>query len=256
MTQGKRTSASILLLSAVLIVGAACGDGDTSGGTDTVVIPGPEATTGPIVLSQAVATMSGDSLWAFATDTSLWSDSVAADRHCADGSGCTSQLNTKKVRVHIWAHKAAKDVHDSAAGPHGTLVAKMENIGDAKERMYGMAPGNVYLLLIYPGTDTSGVYRLVEVSKTPPHVHRVVQTGTQIRCNHPGPWEASWATFVSCADGRPTPPPYVTASRGFDLVKTAYAASFETLSHSKPAWITCPSGCCTSGPEQTYTLTD
>lgn len=256
MTQGKRTSVSILLLSAVLIVGVACSGGVTPETTDTTGTTAVEDTFSPTVMTADVETIPGDSLWAYVTDAGIWSDSVEADRFCAEVSDCNKQLDTKKVKVRVWAHKAAKNVHDSKAGARGTLVAKMENIGDAKERMYGLEPNNVYLVFIYPGNDTSGVYRLVPISKAAGHRKGAIQEGTQIRCNHPGPWPQSWATFASCADGRPTPPSYITASKGFSLVKTAYAAGFQTLADSKPLWITCPSGCCTSGPTQTVQLTN
>lgn len=247
MRRGKRTGANILLLSALVSVGGACVDRDTAGEPDTSKTPVPEKFR-PTVMTEPVATMSGAALWAFATDSTIWSDSVEADRLCApEVSECNKQINAKKVRVRIWAHKAAKDVHDSTAGEHGTLVAKMENIGDAKERMYGLERENVYLLFLYKGNDTSGVYQLVEVKKDSTHAHRVAQRGTQIRCNHERQWQKSWATFSGCEDGIPDPPPYIVASRGFSLIKTAYAASAAMDAATSPAWITCPSGCCTSG---------
>lgn len=246
MRRSKRTGVNIILFSTLVVVGGACGRG-TDGKPDTSTAEVPE-TFSPTVMPQDVATMSGAALWAFATDSTIWSDSVEAERLCAaQVSDCTKQLDRKKVRVRIWAHKAAKDVHDSAAGTNGTLVAKMENIGDAKERMYGLEPGNVYLIVLYPGDDSSGVYQLVEVKKDSTHAHRVTQRGTQIRCNHERTWRVSWATFSGCEEGIPEPPPYVVASRGFSLVKTAYAASVASNAESAPGWITCPSGCCTSG---------
>lgn len=254
MRLGKRTGANIVLFAAIVVVCVACNGDETSVRPDSV---GDPPLVGPTVLTGDVAAMSGAALWAFATDAAIWSDSVEADRLCAaEVTDCNKQDSTKKVRVRIWAHKAAKDVHDSAAGKYGTLVAKMENIGDAKERMYGLEPGNVYLLVLYPGDDTSGLYRLVEVRKDSSHALRVVHRGTQIRCNHEREWQESWATFVDCAQGSPTPPPYITASKGFSLVKTAYAASVASSVESPPAWITCPSGCCTSGAIQTYQLTN
>lgn len=255
MTHGKRTIADLLLLSAVAFLGVACGGDDPPPPPpDTSDITGPRGTA---FMTADVATMPGAALWALATDTSIWSDSVEADRLCApEVSECNKQINTKKVRVRIWAHKEAKDIHDSATGPYGALVAKMENVGDAKERMYGLERDNVYLLFIYPGADTSGVYRLFAVSKSAPHRQSMAQTGTQIRCNHQREWQKSWGTFVSCAHGPPTPPPYIAAGRGFSLVKTAHAASVATSADSPPAWITCPSGCCTSGHTLTYQLTN
>ena len=224
---------------AALLVSAAVG---CSGVSSPPASPsGPSVTVG----------LSGDSLHKLANNPALWVGPDSANRPCIGGR-CDWPIFTKRTKVVIWAEDQARNVGPNPTPTGGTLIGKFENRGGGKEAQYGLQPGPYdFLMFAYPGTGAHGRWAVVQIDRRSGHQVRIASEGVYRGCDHPYPWQVSFAHFRTCEDG--LPPPRPTASRGRAAaggVNTAglnlfsFLALLQTGVDDDPAWYTCTSGCC------------
>lgn len=203
----------------------------------------------------------GDSLHRLASNSALWSEPRASERACTGAARCGWPIFRKRVRVQVYADTGARNVAPNPADSGGTLVGKLDNLGDAREAMYGLENGPYdFLLYVFPATGTAnGRWVIERVGKALPYNHVTVAEGTQVGCNHPTNWNSSFGEFRSCADGPPPNPPASARSgalpqsgirtAGFNLFAGFIALQARS---TDPIWLTCTSGCCVSDAPQLF----
>lgn len=178
-------------------------------------------------------------------DRARWPAAPAeAQRRCKGTPACERTNNPEKIGVRLWAEARSKDVGHADAGTGAILIGKMQALGSGAgtTSRYNLAPGVTYAVYLMQ-RDGAGWYEIWGARGMDKFK---VDSGVQIECNHPRTWRYSFATFTDCD----TPPPqHLLAGAAMDAhVKFATGAPPATVGDG-PAWYTCTSGCCTSGPK-------
>jgi hypothetical protein len=156
--------------------------------------------------------------------------------------------NGATTNVEICASEAAitYGARPGQGPPVPMPVARMRNLGDAVELRWGLQPHRTYIIRLWDHPPTGRTGYSVDGPGIP------TQTGTYHACAHAKVDNSSRATFGSCADTLPSGemPGLVGggAARGPSASAEPAAERHRLFDiRSGPAWITCETGCCTTG---------
>jgi hypothetical protein len=187
----------------------------------------------PGALAKPLDSLSGEELYAF-TQKLTFGGGVEQERKCKDSPECTA-VRPLRTRVRIDAVDGQDSVSVSAIPAKGVVAIKAINNGPATDAMYGMKPDRnlQYFLVLLPGTDSLGRWRLEELDTTQgARRHRQVATGTFKPCWHPFVKnKVNRANFYTCADAHMS---------GDSLSRSGQALQGD----ESPMWMDCAQGCC------------
>lgn len=144
--------------------------------------------------------------------------------------------------VQICAEFNARNYLGSNAGG-GVMVARMTNLGTTRtEARWELLPGQAYHVMIMPGgSGAGGQYRIMG----PGNVNNPNRVGSYVQCTplHAKP-DTSYARFGGCG------PWNASTGTHANLVGSSEDMAAGSLGPSDgPGWITCETGCCTTGAE-------
>ncbi|MEO8561522.1 MAG: hypothetical protein ABI601_05575 [bacterium] len=188
----------------------------------------------PGQLAKPIDQYTGDEFYALVQGLT-WGGGVQRPRACKGDPGCDGTTPSKSTTVQVDAVDG-QDSLTAIGGPaDGVVAIRAVNTGSLVEDRYGFKPGkNVqYYLIVLPGTDSAGTWRLEELDTTAgARRHSSAGTGTFRPCNHPFlPKRANRANFYTCPN-----------SRMNDTSQKAGLLLFAPL--KDPLWMDCAQGCC------------
>jgi len=185
------------------------------------------------VLTQAYPTMSINAF-----------DSVVNGINWVDGNTrqrCANAACTDSVSVRIDANESAYTIDSVNGGPHGTLVARVRNLGGSATYMYHFRPAPyLYYFLVRPSGVSSKWILLEKLAGFPA---AAIDSGAFTGCFDHRAAKSARADFKDCGPRIPS------ASPGAHIVAVAtptavLSAALNHLAAEAKAWIGCAYGCC------------
>jgi hypothetical protein len=188
----------------------------------------------PGMLAQPLDSLSGEELYLF-TRTLTFGGGADRERRCKGSPDCQS-ASPIKTTVRVDAVDGQDSLSAISLPANGVVAVKAINKGLHADEMYGMRPGMAteYFLVVLPGTDSTGRWRLEELDTTPgARRHAQVASGTLKPCWHGFvQGKVNRANFYTCYDSHMSADS-VTRS-GLALQPGSDA----------PLWMDCAQGCC------------
>jgi hypothetical protein len=187
----------------------------------------------PGALAKPLDSLSGEELYAF-TRKLAFGGGVEKDRNCKDSPECKA-AKPVKTKVRVDAVDGQDSVSVFGVPDNGVIAVQAKNKGPFVDELYGMKPDKnlEYYLVLLPGTDIAGRWRLEELDTTPnARRHSQIAAGTLKPCMHAFvKRKVNRANFYTCADAHM-------------LNDSVSSAGLVLQSANDPMWIDCAQGCC------------
>lgn len=241
MKQTRLHSLPVAAIALLALVATACGSPDTRG--DTTSPGSDDAAARSYVrqvwdLGEPVSGIESSALYALAMDTITFDPSVGkAQRVCGGSQRCFAHFMSV----------ANQKPGPRTLGPDGTIVARLENIGNAAgannglEKKYGLpraAKNTVYLMIAFAEPNDEWRWEIYSAVKDAPAGSRPIRIsgGRMINCNHPPGPVRERGRFRTCDSLRVA---------GTTTGTTTGGPLFPP--DEEPGWLSCSAGCCTAG---------
>ena len=192
--------------------------------------------TPPGALPKPLDSLSGEELYTF-THQLKFGGGVEKERKCKGAPEC-SAVKPMKTKIRVDAVDGQDSLSVTALPANGVVAVQARNNGAFVDAYYSMKPEKnmEYYLVVLPGTDQGGRWRLEQLDTTPnKRAHTQVASGTFKPCMHTFvPHKVNRANFYTCADAH--------MMQSDSVSKSGLALQGD----DPPIWLDCAQGCCTA----------
>lgn len=217
----------------MLLAGTACSKGGNQGANSAAGTSSAQTAVAqqrapiPGELTKPIADYTGDELVTL-MNSLQYGGANERGRRCAGAPGCTGP-NPQTTRVRVEGVVGADSVPLLNGSRFGVIVARGRVLGNSREAMYGMLPGNryTYLLIALPGQGNIAQWQIEQVDTTATtRAHSLLATGRLQGCGHQW-YRGARSDFRTCTDSVLRP-----------------ASTLPLQGGEPPWWYPCTDGCC------------